>query len=164
MEPKGPEVSKSRMVGTLRLNERGLPRSYDYGSKIIPVSIVDCTPNTGFLPVLSEYATQWSRDIVTNGSAGAGHSLAVPEDGIYDVSLMVTHNVLSQSEEVIWGLQDVGTNWLFYRRFWVLAAIEKPEYWNFAARAKAGDLWWIISAGSFVGSFNFNLMAIPRSL
>lgn len=167
MIPAAPNQFKSRLDSTLLVdqNQRVLPY-FGVGSIIQPVSIVDCAPNTGFLPVLKDYATQYVFGDETNGVAGDGVSIEVLEDGIYDVHFFVADEIFSTGlERFDFALRaTLGGTTFFRRRVALPGDGSQSREWRFAAYAQAGNFWQLSAVAAFTGGVEWGITAIPRSL
>jgi len=166
MTPQGPNVAKSRLDGTLLLNQnQRVEPNFGYSSRIQPVSIVDCAPNTGFLPVLKDYAAEYIFAVQTNGIATDGPSLTAPADGIYDLEFFVGTGTFSSGiERFQFMVRDAALNELVMRRVSVLGDGSTAPSWKIAVYALQGWEFKVQAVAAFTGEVMWGLSAIPRSL
>jgi len=158
MEPKGPEVAKARMLATLRMGAGGGLLDYTYGGTIIPVQIVDCTPNTGFLPVYANPILS-DTDITNDPGDDDGSTITIVDAGVYDV-------YGSMGGE----LDTIGKYYIGAAGADLLVYVPCPAYvfnrFSFSAYLKSGET---VSSVNYAGMataknwFTF-ISAIPRSL
>ncbi len=164
MNPEGPDIAKQGMIATLRMAQEPSPIDYRYAPTIIPVDIVSCQPNTGLLPVITGYSTQFAFIQTNNGGAGAGLSLAAVESGIYDVFIEVDGGTGLAADATIWmGIESAVPGWVLLRQQRLLNQTA-PVFWRFAAYIDGGHHWRVESEAAWVGDINFMITAIARSL
>jgi len=158
MIPQGPNIGKSRLDQTLLLDQQPTPEKYFLSPNIIPVQIVDCTPNTGFLPVITNYASQFKYQADVNPGTDDGPSLQAAVDGIYDLEVAVTTTIDSLTS---WGVA-VGSVVKIGGEFETVAGV--LQRWKFAAWMQAGWEIRAISLAGFTGTQRASVQMIPRSL
>jgi len=160
----GPNVTKSRLDSTMLVVQQPLPEKFAYSSQIIPVEIISCTPNTGFLPVI-QAATQYvgyNTDDPEIDDILA--SILVLEDGVYDCRFRMGQRVSDIASDVEYGLYSAATVLRIGSQISFGISPDTQEI-QFAVWAKAGELFQITFNTDGVTSFvNGSLTVIPRSL
>ncbi len=152
------------MGQTLRLEQEPSRDGFGHSQQIVPVNIVNCAPNTGFLPVISNYGAEINAGFQTNPGAGGNVGLGIPMDGIYDISLYASSFNFSAAEELHAGLMNAGGAF-YWERVWRFPATDSVDFsWSFACRALQGDILRVQNVTAITGTYYATVIAIPRTL